>query len=242
MGLISKGFLLSQRVTCCNSTRKGVPMKKFVTTALALMSLSAFGDSHHYRSHFREKQKMEENRSPSSQDESLSMFEFNADSVLGGYFSLDQSKTRGSSVDNDIELNLNLNYAYQLMSQQRLQLGWRLDYLKDTNSSGDMENWGLQIGAIYNQSTDLQNTMYTSLYLGMGWDHTYGASSGGNSSNENMISTLAVGRRYSMDKMGLKHLTYSPEVAFQNRNATTGGALEYSQSLQFRFLQFSVFF
>jgi hypothetical protein len=31
-----------------------------------------------------------------------------------------------------------------------MQLGWRFDYLKDTNSSGDIENWGLQVGAIYN--------------------------------------------------------------------------------------------
>ena len=185
---------------------------------------------------------MEEHRTPASDSGSLSMFEFNADSVLGGFFSLDQSKTRGSSADNDIELNLNLNYAYQLSSYPRMQLGWRFDYLKDTNSTGDIENWGLQIGAIYNNSADLQNSMYASLYLGMGWDHAYGAASGGNSSNENMISTIAVGRRYSLDRMGVKHLTYSPEVALQNRNATTGGALEYSQSLQIRFLQFSVFF
>jgi|GEM_PF-1208312 hypothetical protein len=217
-------------------------MKKFMAMILAAMSLSSVADSHYSHSHSRLKQKMEETRNPASEDGSLSMFEFNADSVLGGYFSLDQSKTRGSSVDNDIELNLNLNYAYQLSSYRRMQLGWRFDYLKDTNSSGDIENWGLQVGAIYNNSTDLQNTMYASLYLGMGWDHSYGAASGGNSSTENMISTIALGRRYSLDRMGVKHLTYSPEIALQNRNATTGGALEYSQSLQFRFLQFSVFF
>ncbi len=217
-------------------------MKKFMAMILAAMSLSSVADSHYSHSHSRLKQKMEETRIPASEDGSLSMFEFNADSVLGGYFSLDQSKTRGSSVDNDIELNLNLNYAYQLSSYRRMQLGWRFDYLKDTNSSGDIENWGLQVGAIYNNSTDLQNTMYASVYLGMGWDHSYGAASGGNSSTENMISTIALGRRYSLDRMGVKHLTYSPEIALQNRNATTGGALEYSQSLQFRFLQFSVFF
>lgn len=217
-------------------------MKKFMAMILAAMSLSSVADSHYSHSRSRLKQKMEEIRTPASEDSSLSMFEFNADSVLGGYFSLDQSKTRGSSVDNDIELNLNLNYAYQLSSNRRMQLGWRLDYLKDTNTSGDIENWGLQVGAIYNNSTDLQNTMYASLYLGMGWDHSYGAASGGNSSTENMISTIALGRRYSLERMGVKHLTYSPEIALQNRNATTGGTLEYSQSLQFRFLQFSVFF
>jgi hypothetical protein len=217
-------------------------MKKFVAMILAGLSLSALADSHYLRTHSRDRQKMEENRNPASESGSLSMFEFNADSVLGGFFSLDKSKTRGSSADNDIELNLRLNYAYQLSSHPRMQLGWRLDYLKDTNSTGDIENWGLQIGAIYNNSADLQNSMYASLYLGMGWDHSYGAASGGNSSNENMISTVALGRRYSLDRMGVKHLTYSPEIALQNRNATTGGSLEYSQSLQFRFLQFSVFF
>ena len=171
------------------------------------------------------------------------MFEFNADSVLGGLFSLDKSKTPGSSADNDSELDLRLNYAYQLPMMPMIQLGGRFNYLKDTNSSGDIENWGFQVGGIYNLSTDLSNSMYASLYLGMNWNQEYGSTArGGNFDDEVLISTLAIGKRYSMERWGVNHLTYTPEIALQSRNSTTGGDFEYSQSLQFRFLQFSLFF
>jgi hypothetical protein len=41
---------------------------------------------------------------------------------------------------------------------------------------------------------------------------------------------------------GVKHISYTPEVALQTINSTTNDSLDYSQSLEFRFLQFSVFF
>jgi hypothetical protein len=82
--------------------------------------------------------------------------------------------------------------------------------------------------------------MYASLYLGMLWNREYGPGVGEN--DEVLYSTLALGRRYSMEKWGVKHLTYTPEIAFQNRNSTNGGDFSYTQSLEFRFLQFSVFF
>jgi hypothetical protein len=167
------------------------------------------------------------------------MFEFNADSVLKGALSFDKSKTPGKDADNDTQLDLNLNYAYALPTMPRLQLGGRLNYLKDTNSGGDIENYGLQVGAIWNHTADLQNSLYASLYLGMLWNKEYG-SDGGN--DEVRVSTIAVGKRFAMDRWGIKHLTYSPEIALQNQNSTTGGDFEYTQSLQFRFLQFSVFF
>jgi hypothetical protein len=171
------------------------------------------------------------------------MFEFNADSVLKGVFSLDKSKTPGTSADNDSELDLRLNYAYQLPMIPRIQVGGRLNYLKDTNTSGDIENWGFQVGGIYNHSNDLRNSVYASLYVGMNWNKEYGsATRGGNYDDEVLISTIALGKRYSMEGWGIKHLTYTPEIALQNRNSTTGGDFEYNQSLQFRFLQFSVFF
>ena len=171
------------------------------------------------------------------------MFEFNADSVLNGLFSFDKSKTPGKSADNDIEMDLKLNYAYRLPTMPMLQVGGRMNYVKDTNSLGDIENWGLQVGGILNDSEDLQNSMYASLYLGMNWNKNYGAaSSGGSNDEEVMISTLALGKRYSMEGWGIKQLTYTPEVAFQNLTSTTGGSLDYAQSLEFRFLQFAVFF
>jgi hypothetical protein len=167
------------------------------------------------------------------------MFEFNADSVLRGVFSFDKSKTPGKDADNDTELNLQLNYAYSLPMMPRLQLGGRVGYVKDTASAGDIENYAAMVGAILNHSTDLQNALYASLYVGLGWNHEYGQ--GGND-DELLTSVLAVGKRFSMEPIGIKHLTYTPEIALYNQNSTTGGDLEYSQSLQFRFLQFSVFF
>lgn len=169
------------------------------------------------------------------------MFEFNADSVLGGLFSFDKSKTPGKSADNDTELDLRLNYAYALPAMPRIQIGGRLNYLKDTNTAGDIENYGFQVGGIWNHSADLQNSIYASLYLGLLWNRVYG-SAAGNTMDEVRQTTLAFGKRFAMDRWGVKHLTYSPEIALQNENSTNGGNFEYQQSLQFRFLQFSVFF
>ena len=87
------------------------------------------------------------------------MFDFTADSVLRGIFSFGKSKIPGESSDSDIQMDLRLNYAYQLDSMPQIQLGGRFEYLKDTASAGDIENWGFQVGGIWNQSTDLLNTM-----------------------------------------------------------------------------------
>jgi hypothetical protein len=202
-------------------------MKTILALATALMMGSAFAQN---------------GSSPmDSSSGSRHMFEFNADSVLRGVFSFDKSKTPGKDADNDTELNLSLNYAYQLASMPRLQLGGRLNYLKDTNAGGDQENYSFMVGAIANNTSDLQNSAYASLYLGMGWNNEYGGT-GGNSDDELLTSILAVGKRFSMERWGIKHLVYSPEIALYNQNSTTGGDLEYTQSLQFRFLQFSVFF
>lgn len=168
------------------------------------------------------------------------MFEFGADSSLFGLLSFDKSKTRGNESDDDTQLNLDLNYAYSLPMHPRLQLGVRGLYLKDVNSLGDQENWGAQVGAIFNLSDDLQNSAYASLYLGMLWNHDYGSSQAAD--DEVRIGTVAIGKRFSLEHWGVKHVTYSPEVALQTRNSTTSNSFDYSQDLQIRFLQFSVFF
>ncbi len=169
------------------------------------------------------------------------MFEFNADSVLKGILSFDKSKTRGSEADNDTQLDISLNYAYSLPTMPMLQLGGRLNYDKGTMAGrGDLEDYSAEVGAILNLSADLRNALYASLYLGLGWANTYGGANSG--TDEILTSTLAVGKRFGMDAWGIKHLTYTPELALENINSTTGSSLEYSQNLQFRFLQFSVFF
>ncbi|HLW57531.1 MAG TPA: hypothetical protein VKY27_09105 [Bacteriovoracaceae bacterium] len=173
------------------------------------------------------------------------MFEFNADSVLGGLVSLDKSKTRGKSADNDVQFDFDLNYAYSLPAMPQIQLGARVNYNKGTEGGrGDFEDYGLEVGAIYNfnpgmNTLDLMNATYLSLYLGMGWNNNYTSP---RSKDEVRSATVALGRRVSLAPMGLNSVVWSPEIAMENLNSTTGGQLEYSQNIQFRVLQFSVFF
>lgn len=199
-------------------------MKKFLTAAvISLLAGSAFaqtaGDNH--------------------------MISFGADSSLLGSLNLNSSKTRGQKKDNDTALGLDLNYAYTLPMIRNIQLGARLLYDKGTQAGrGDYEDYGAQVGGIWNwqwpgQALDLTNAIYTSLYVGYEWDKTYTSGAG---NDEVFLSTLALGKRMSLENWGIKHLVYSPEVALQSRNSKTGGSLEYVQNLQFRFLQFSVLF
>jgi hypothetical protein len=177
-----------------------------------------------------------------AQDGTTHMFEFNADSVLQGVLSFEKSKTRGGTSDNDTQLNLHLNYAYSIPSMPRLQVGGRANYEKGTEAGrGDLEDYSFEAGAIVNWWEDLRNSPYASLYVGYGWANTYGNAAAGRK-DEVITSTLAVGKRMALDAWGIRHLTYTPEIALENSNSTTGSALEYSQNIQFRFLQFSVFF
>jgi hypothetical protein len=169
------------------------------------------------------------------------MFEFNADSILQGVLSFEKSKTRGNKSDNDTQLDLKLNYAYSIPTMPRLQVGGRLNYVKGTEAGrGDLEDYGAQVGAIVNMWSDLRNSPYASLYVGLDWANTYGGTAG--RKDEVLRSTLAVGKRYSLERWGISSLTYTPEVALENINSTTGSNVEYVQNIQFRFLQFSVFF
>ena len=211
--------------------KKGIVMKTIFALATALFVGSAFAQQPNNPKH---------------------MFEFNADSVLQGIFSFDKSKTRGGSPDNDTQLDLNLNYAYALPGLPQLQLGSRLNYNKGTvGGRGDFEDYGIEVGAIYNFSpgmseVDLMNSIYASLYLGLGWQNNYGGTGDDAFSpgrkDEVLSSTIALGKRFDLSNWGVSHLVYTPEIALENLNSTTGSNLEYSQNIQFRFLQFAVFF
>lgn len=171
-------------------------------------------------------------------DETRHMIEFNADSVLLTKYAFNKSKVRGNSADNDSQATVTAGYALSLPAMPRLQLGGRMNYVKSTVSD-DVENYGLQVGLIWNHADDLMNSMYASLYMGMQWNHTYGNQG---TTDENRLTTLAVGRRISLDRWGVKHLTYTPEIALVNQNSTTGSNIEYRQSVELRILQFSAFF
>ncbi len=168
----------------------------------------------------------------------MHMIESNVDSLVRGAYSFDKTKQRGSSADNDSQLDLVLNYAVKF--KDNWQLGTRLNYLKETAQAGDTENYGFQVGAFYNFSDNLQEAMYVSLFTGLDWLHTYGAA--GNPRDEIWKTTLAFGKRFGLARWNVAHLVYSPEIALVTANSTTGSTVEYSQNLQLRFLQFSLFF
>ena len=173
------------------------------------------------------------------------MVNFDVGSVLQGSLNFDSSKSRGQSRDNDTQLQLDLNYAYAIPNLRNLQIGIRADYAKGTTEGrGDFEDYGGDIGAYWNfqfQGTelDLRNSYYASLFVGYGWANTYVA---GTNDDEVFRTTAALGKRYNLSRWGMDSLSYTPEVALQSINSKTGGALEYSQSVQVRFLQFSVLF
>jgi hypothetical protein len=182
---------------------------------------------------------------PAFADENASdmkhMLTFDADSIIQGVWSFQKSKTPGRKADNDTTLKLDLNYFYALDMHPKLQVGGSVNYGKTTNYLGDNENYGFKVGAIYNTSENLTQSFYGKALVGMDWNRTYGSSSG-NSMDEVLNWTLAVGKRMSLARFGIKHLTYTPEIAWTNANSTTGGNFEYNQAVQFRFLQFAVFF
>lgn len=170
----------------------------------------------------------------------LNMIESNVESLIRGAYSFDKSKTRGKTSDNDSQLDLVLNYARKIGN--RWQIGTRLNYLKDTDTSGDTERYGFQVGGFFNFSDDLMDSYYVSLFTGWEWSNYYGSST---PRDEVWKTTLAGGKRFTLARWDVAHLVYSPELALVSQNSTTGSKgdnLEYSQSIQIRFLQFSLFF
>lgn len=171
------------------------------------------------------------------------MIEFNSDSVLQSTLRLNKSKQAGASVNDDVEFDLSAGYARQLDSMPRLQLAGRVAYLKGEDQKTDIENYGFQVGAIWNHRADLMDTLYASLYTGLTWNRSYGA---GNIMTEFWNTNLAVGKRMPMTRFGMSHVVWSPELALVSSNATNAGnrpgKIEYSQSIEFRLVQFSVFF
>jgi hypothetical protein len=168
------------------------------------------------------------------------MIEFNADSSILGNLSFSRTKNAGGESDRRTNLNLDLNYAYSLQNMPRLQLGGNFLYNAGGNPGrGNFEDYFAQVGAWWNHRETLNDTLYIKALAGFGWANNY---TRGTRKDEATMLTLAVGHRFPLARWGMNHLVYSPEIAFQNTNSTTGGDLEYSQDLQIRFLQFSVLF
>lgn len=201
-------------------------MKKIFALSLAILSFPALANT----------QQMETARMPAAAEGVRHMFEFNIESILAGAISFDKSKVKGNDSDNDTKANLALNYAYGVAPF--LQVGTRFNYFSGISGGSDVENLDIAFGGILNNMEDFTTAGYVSLYLGFGTAQDFGAST----RDDLRFGTLAIGKRFPLDRMGLKHVTYTPEIAAKLVNSTNDSGLDYSQSLEFRFLQFSLFF
>lgn len=206
-------------------------MKKIFTLGLALLSFSALAN---YQQDSSFMQKME--RMPAAAEGMRHMFEFNVDSVLSGAISFEKSKIKGSGADNDTKANLSFNYAYGIASF--LQVGTRFNYFSGIAGGSDLENFEISFGGILNTMEDFTQSAYLSLYFGAGWAQDFG----GSTRDDLRLVTMALGKRLPLDRWGLKNVTYTPEIALKSVTSTNDSSLDYSQALELRFLQFSVFF
>lgn len=164
------------------------------------------------------------------------MVEFNGDFIPTFIYSLERSKTKGSEADNESGANLKFNYAYTL--HPNLQVGGKLSYFNGVSGNTDQEEMTLSAAAWFNtKAGDLQNSPYISVALGTGWAQTYGSNGG---RDDLWLASIAFGKRFALDNLGIKHVSYTPEIAFVNENSTTNSNFDYRQATEFRLLQFSV--
>jgi hypothetical protein len=198
-------------------------MKTLIAMAAALLMGSAFAQETNGTTH---------------------MFEFSSTAMESGALKFLRNKTPGNDASNNVALDITLNYAYSLPTLQNLQLGGRLNYNKLDQKATNTEDYGLSALAYWNfrdanGKLDLTNSVFAKILLGYSWNHNYGS---GGSSDEVSNLEVAVGKRWTMAKWGANHLVYSPEVAWNTTNSTTNSAAGYTNGLEIRFLQFSVFF
>lgn len=166
------------------------------------------------------------------------MIEFNAQSIPSLIYAIEKNKTKGTDSENESGASLSFNYAYAI--HPNIQVGGRFNFFNGVFANNDIERLDLQVGGWFNtKANDLQNSPYLSLHLGAGYAQTFGANGG---RDDLILSTLAAGKRFSMENWGVKHLTWTPEVALVNNNSTNDSSFDYRQALEFRVLQFSVIF
>ena len=164
------------------------------------------------------------------------MVNFDAGEIVGA-LRWDSSKEKGSSSTEDKMRGLTLNYAYTLTSY--LQVGAKVNYFRNSGDGYTQEDYGFQVGAIYNHGSDIRSAYYASLYTGMDWQNAYEA---GGSRDEILKTTVAVGKRFPLSFVNLENVVYSPELAWESLNPTKSSSTEWTQSLAVKFLNFSVFF
>lgn len=166
------------------------------------------------------------------------MVSVGTDNQTLGSLAWTSSKTRGSDSTETKNYNLSVNYAYAIADH--FQLGTKLNYLNEKARSSN-EQYALQVGGIWNMNTDFRKSLYASLYVGWDWGHQT-RTANGNEMTENFNTTVAVGHRYPLSFLNLENVTFSPEIAYVTKNPTKSSSTEWTQGLEFRLLQFAVFF
>lgn len=209
-----------------------------ILTATAIMFMAPLALAQDYEKDAEYLQKMEE--VPLAPMGMRHMFEFNTDTIVSGLFSVDKSKGEGTDADRDVRTDLSFNYAYGV--HKNIQTGMRFNYFNGVEGNADKENYDLSVGALFNFEEDFLNSSYASLYFGIGSRQVFSNGGHSNQRDEVQLTTLALGKRTSLEKIGLKQVTWNPELALRNENSTSNEGYDYIQSLEVRFLQFAVFF
>lgn len=234
--------------------KKGEIMKKTLVMGLALLTSTAFAQSYDSSNSQMnntdfsgmESQNMDEDSGASTPgDQTLQlaeagsrhMFEFNIDSAMAAAISYDKIKTKGSSADNETNYDLNLNYFFGV--HPNLQVGARFDYFKGLGAVEDIETLTLDVGGYWNFDEDFSSAIFLGAFVGAGWAQQFGNDA---SRDDLRQATVSAGKRFPLDRWGIKHVTWTPEVALKMINSTTDESIDYQQSLQLRLLQFSVLF
>jgi hypothetical protein len=164
------------------------------------------------------------------------MVEFNADSVPKLIYSFEKTKTKGTSSDNDSGSDLSLNYAYAF--HPNIQIGGRFNYFNGVFANNDVERMDVQVaGWLNSKAGDLANSPFISLSVGTGFSQTFGSNGG---RDDLWLGSLTAGKRFSMENWGVKHVSWTPEIAFVSENSTNDSNFDFRQAMEFRILQFSV--
>jgi hypothetical protein len=204
-------------------------MWKILVVLSWVISGSLIADSHHPGVQVMEP----DAKAPSNQRH---MIELNPTDVPSFIVSMSKSKTTGSDSENESDLSLALNYAYTI--HPNFQLGARFNYFSGISGNTDIEKLDVQVGGWFNFSGGhIQNSAYLSAHVGTGYAQTFGPGQG---RDDLISSTFALGKRFSMDMWGIKHLSWAPEIALTNVNSTTNTIFDYRQATEFRILKFSV--
>lgn len=187
-------------------------MKMLLAALIIVMSASAFAQKH--------------------------MVQIGTDNTTIGNLSWTSEKTRGTDAEENKFFYALANYA--MTFTDHIQAGGKVELTKSKFGDESSHTYGLQVGGIYNLDTDFRKSLYASLYVGWEWGYS-------NDSvtpierTESFISTVAVGKRCPLTFIS-ENVTYSPEIAFVSTNPTKSSVTEWRQALEFRILQFSVFF